>query len=288
MFAVWYASERTLSIHTIYTTKREGFYWLAVLFTFALGTAAGDLTAERLNVGYAWSLAHLRRGDRAGCGWRTTALNLNAVLAFWLAYILTTCAEGARAAPASSWSSRGTWRPRPRDVDTLLNGFSPRGHFSVTARGLSPGSMRRPSSERAVAWDSLCAGAGPRLAGMTRGARRRDPGGRRLQRARVLITGPRSRVQHVLLLSVDGLHQSDLDWFVTKHPSSALAVLTHRGVEFTHAQTPVPSDSFPGMVGQVTGGNPSSTGVYYDDTWNHALLPAGTTSCNGRDARAPK
>src|SRR3954447_5674491 len=45
VFAVWYASERTLSIHTIFTTRREGFYWLAILFTFALGTAAGDLTA---------------------------------------------------------------------------------------------------------------------------------------------------------------------------------------------------------------------------------------------------
>jgi hypothetical protein len=92
---------------------------------------------------------------------------------------------------------------------------------------------------------------------------------------------PAPRAKHVLLLSVDGLHQSDLEWFVQHHPSSALAVLAHRGVEFTHAQTPVPSDSFPGLVGQVTGGNPSSTGVYYDDTWNHALLPAGTTSCTG-------
>ena len=51
-FAVWYASERTLSIHTIVTTRREAFYWLAVLFTFALGTAAGDLVAERLGLGY--------------------------------------------------------------------------------------------------------------------------------------------------------------------------------------------------------------------------------------------
>jgi uncharacterized membrane-anchored protein len=50
-FAAWFASERTLSIHTIVTTRRESFYWLAVLFTFALGTAAGDLTAERLAVG---------------------------------------------------------------------------------------------------------------------------------------------------------------------------------------------------------------------------------------------
>ena len=88
-------------------------------------------------------------------------------------------------------------------------------------------------------------------------------------------------VQHVLLLSVDGLHQSDLEYYVDHNPSSALAQLTHGGVEFTNAQTPVPSDSFPGMVAQVTGGNPGTTGVYYDDTYNHALLPAGTTSCTG-------
>ena len=86
---------------------------------------------------------------------------------------------------------------------------------------------------------------------------------------------------HVLLLSVDGLHQSDLEWYVSHNPSSALAKLTHKGVEFTHAQTPFPSDSFPGMVGQVTGGNPKSTGIYYDDTWNHSMFPAGTTSCVG-------
>src|SRR3954463_13526933 len=55
VFLAWWASERTLSIHTIYTPRREAFYWLAVLFTFALGTAAGDLTAERLAVGFAWS-----------------------------------------------------------------------------------------------------------------------------------------------------------------------------------------------------------------------------------------
>jgi hypothetical protein len=87
--------------------------------------------------------------------------------------------------------------------------------------------------------------------------------------------------RHVLLLSVDGLHQSDLAWYVAHHPDSALAGLVSGGVEFTRAQTPVPSDSFPGMVAQVTGGNPASTGIYYDDTWNHDLLPAGTTSCAG-------
>ncbi len=85
--------------------------------------------------------------------------------------------------------------------------------------------------------------------------------------------------QHALLLSVDGLHQSDLDWYAQNHPGSALASLVHRGVDYNHAQTPLPSDSFPGMVGQVTGGNPSTTGIYYDDTYNHGLLPAGTTKC---------
>ena len=87
-FAAWYAKERTLSIHTIVTGRREAFYWLAILFTFALGTAAGDLVAERIGLGFlisalgfaavigAVTVAHLRFG-------------LNAVLAFWIAYILT-------------------------------------------------------------------------------------------------------------------------------------------------------------------------------------------------------
>src|SRR5262249_10411853 len=91
----------------------------------------------------------------------------------------------------------------------------------------------------------------------------------------------RPPAERVLLLSGDGLHQSDLDWYVATHPSSALAQLVHRGVDFTNAQTPFPSDSFPGMVGQVTGGNPRTTGIYYDDTWDHSMFPAGTTDCSG-------
>jgi hypothetical protein len=90
-----------------------------------------------------------------------------------------------------------------------------------------------------------------------------------------------SQAKHVLLISVDGLHQTDLAWYIERHPNSALTRLVRNGAEFTHALTPVPSDSFPGMVGQVTGGNPSSTGIYYDDSWNTALFPAGTTSCKG-------
>jgi hypothetical protein len=88
-------------------------------------------------------------------------------------------------------------------------------------------------------------------------------------------------IQHVLLISVDGLHQQDLTWYVKTYPHSELAALLTRGVEYGNAETPFPSDSFPGMVGQVTGGDPRVTGIYYDDTWNHDVFPAGTTNCSG-------
>jgi uncharacterized membrane-anchored protein len=87
-FAVWYRSERTLSIHTIVTTRREAFYWLAILFTFALGTAAGDLVAERASLGYGVSVAIFA----AAIALVTIAhyrFKLGPVLAFWVAYILT-------------------------------------------------------------------------------------------------------------------------------------------------------------------------------------------------------
>jgi hypothetical protein len=78
---------------------------------------------------------------------------------------------------------------------------------------------------------------------------------------------------------VDGLHQSDLAWYVRTHPNSVLASLVATGTSFSSAMTPFPSDSFPGMVGQLTGGNPKTTGIYYDVSYNHALLPPGTTNC---------
>jgi hypothetical protein len=89
-------------------------------------------------------------------------------------------------------------------------------------------------------------------------------------------------IRHVLLISVDGLHQSDLRWFIRHHPDSTLAALAARGAEYARAQTPVPSDSDPGMTAQMTGGDPRTTGVYYDVEYNHALLEAGTTSCHGQ------
>jgi uncharacterized membrane-anchored protein len=88
VFAVWFAVERTLSIHTIVTSRREMFYWLAILFTFSLGTAAGDLVAEQFSIGYGPSIAiwgaaiALITAARFG-------LRANAVAAFWFAYILT-------------------------------------------------------------------------------------------------------------------------------------------------------------------------------------------------------
>jgi uncharacterized membrane-anchored protein len=88
VFATWFAVERTLSIHTIFTTRREGFYWLAILFTFALGTAAGDLSAEKFSLGYGVSIL-IFGGMIAAVTIAHFAFKLNAVLAFWLAYILT-------------------------------------------------------------------------------------------------------------------------------------------------------------------------------------------------------
>lgn len=88
VFALWYASEKTLSIHSIYTTRREVFYWAAVMSTFALGTAAGDMSAVTLHLGYFASgvmfcvvvavpaVAHKWWG-------------INAILAFWFAYVIT-------------------------------------------------------------------------------------------------------------------------------------------------------------------------------------------------------
>lgn len=87
-FAIWCALERTLSIHTIVTTRREAFYWLAILFTFALGTAAGDLVAEGFGLGYLQT-GLIFGGLIAIIAFAYFILKINAILGFWLAYILT-------------------------------------------------------------------------------------------------------------------------------------------------------------------------------------------------------
>jgi uncharacterized membrane-anchored protein len=88
VFGVWYWVERTLSMHSIVTTRREAFYWLAILFTFALGTAAGDLTAEKADLGYAVSIA-IFGGVIALIAFAHYVLKANPILTFWLAYIMT-------------------------------------------------------------------------------------------------------------------------------------------------------------------------------------------------------
>jgi uncharacterized membrane-anchored protein len=88
IFVVWYRTEGTLSIHSIYTPRREVFYWLAVLATFALGTAVGDLTARSFGWGYLSStiVFACAMAVPAIAYWRT---NLNPILIFWTAYVLT-------------------------------------------------------------------------------------------------------------------------------------------------------------------------------------------------------
>jgi hypothetical protein len=95
------------------------------------------------------------------------------------------------------------------------------------------------------------------------------------------VADRQDRIEHVLLISVDGLHQSDLEWYVANHPGSELARLTRRGAEFRNAQTSDPSDSDPGGTALMTGGDPRATGVYYDVEYNHAVYEAGTTRCTG-------
>ncbi len=86
-FIAWHKSEGTLSIHSVITTRREAFYWLTILFTFALGTASGDLVNEKFAIGYGKGLLLF-----AGLIIATSIafkLGMNGVLSFWIAYILT-------------------------------------------------------------------------------------------------------------------------------------------------------------------------------------------------------
>ncbi|HTT94284.1 MAG TPA: hypothetical protein VMF55_06400 [Solirubrobacterales bacterium] len=88
VFASWWWSERTLSVHTIVTTRREAFYWPAILFTFALGTSAGDLLSEQLEFGYLTAVG-IFAGAILVVAVLHFGLRMNAILSFWLAYVLT-------------------------------------------------------------------------------------------------------------------------------------------------------------------------------------------------------
>ena len=87
----------------------------------------------------------------------------------------------------------------------------------------------------------------------------------------------RHHVRHVLLISVDGLHALDFSNYVAAHKDSTLAALAAHGVTFTNNSSSTPSDSFPGLAALVTGGSPTTTGFWYDDTYNRALSPPAMT-----------
>jgi uncharacterized membrane-anchored protein len=112
-FIAWYLKERTLSVHTISTMRREAFYWLVILFTFALGTASGDLVAEKFNVGYMVS-AILFGALIAIVAGVHVRFKLNAILTFWIAYIVT----------RPLGASIGDYLAQPRDVGGLSLGPS--------------------------------------------------------------------------------------------------------------------------------------------------------------------
>ncbi len=91
-------------------------------------------------------------------------------------------------------------------------------------------------------------------------------------------------IKHVLLISVDGMHQSDLNWYIANHPNSELAKLASGGAEFSNNHTSDPSDSDPGGTALMTGGDPRSTGVYYDVEYSHAVDEAGAACTPGQPA----
>jgi uncharacterized membrane-anchored protein len=119
IFLWWYRSEGTLSIHDINTPRRERFYWLAVLGTFALGTAAGDLTASQINIGFlnsVWLFAGIMLIPLVGW-WK---LGLNPIFAFWFAYIDT----------RPFGASIADWVSKPHNITGLDFGD---GHTSAVA-----------------------------------------------------------------------------------------------------------------------------------------------------------
>jgi len=88
-------------------------------------------------------------------------------------------------------------------------------------------------------------------------------------------------INHVLLISVDGLHALDVARYVGDHPNSALAQLSQQGVTYTNARTPANSDSFPGLLALVTGGSPISHGLFYDVSYDRTLFDPTNTTCSG-------
>jgi uncharacterized membrane-anchored protein len=153
-FAVWFAVERTLSIHSIVTPRREAFYWTAILFTFALGTAAGDLVAERFGVGY-WLSAVLFAALIAAVAVSHLVFRAHAILTFWIAYVLTrplgaSLGDGFSQPRADGGLGLGTTVTSVIFLATILALVA---YLAVTKRDQTP-------PEPAVARSTVPAGAG--------------------------------------------------------------------------------------------------------------------------------
>src|ERR1700736_4053558 len=84
-------------------------------------------------------------------------------------------------------------------------------------------------------------------------------------------TAQAADIDHVLLISVDGLHALDVARYIESHPTSAMAELSKHGVTYSNARTPANSDSFPGLLALVTGGSPVSHGLFYDVSYDRAI-----------------
>ena len=93
-----------------------------------------------------------------------------------------------------------------------------------------------------------------------------------------------NQIRHTLLISVDGMHQSDLNWYIANHPNSELARLAYGGLQFTNNHTSDPSDSDPGGTALMTGGDARATGVFYDVEYSHAVDEAGAACTPGQPA----
>src|ERR1700686_5455506 len=94
-------------------------------------------------------------------------------------------------------------------------------------------------------------------------------------------TAKAADIDHVLLISVDGLHALDVARFVDAHPNSALAELSRHGVTYSNARTPANSDSFPGLLALVTGGSPISHGLFYDVSYDRTIFDPTNVTCKG-------
>jgi Type I phosphodiesterase / nucleotide pyrophosphatase len=95
-------------------------------------------------------------------------------------------------------------------------------------------------------------------------------------------TAQAADIDHVLLISVDGLHALDVARFVDAHPNSALAELSRHGVTYSNARTPANSDSFPGLLALVTGGSPNSHGLFYDVSYDRTMFAPENVTCQGK------